>query len=303
MPKKLTFIDLFAGIGGFHIALKSLGIKPIFTCEIDRYARETYLKNFKDPYLKNNNLFPQDIWDIDFKKIPNFDILCAGFPCQPFSQVGQKKGFKDNKSGNLFFAIEEILKIKKPIAFILENVSFLKNHDNGKTFKTIYTKLQNLNYSFDSKILKASDYGLPTHRPRIYMVGFYKPKLKNMFKELPFIFPEKIKLNKTISDIMGGFCSTDFTGKKERKIGFTMRVGGGRSGVLDRRNWDSYIINKKEVRISPQQGLELMGFPKSFKFPASNSQALKQLGNSVAVNVVKEVAKKVQNYIDLCKIN
>jgi len=97
---------------------------------------------------------------------------------------------------------------------------------------------------------------------------------------------------------MGGFCSTDFTGKKERKIGFTMRVGGGRSGVLDRRNWDSYIVNKKEVRISPQQGLELMGFPKSFKFPVSNSQALKQLGNSVAVNVVKEIAKKVQDHLD-----
>ena len=164
----------------------------VFTCEIDKYARETYFENFKEPYLKDKNLFPEDIWSIDFKKIPNFDILCAGFPCQPFSQVGQKKGFKDNKSGNLFLAIEEILKIKKPTAFILENVSFLKNHDNGKTFKTIYTKLQNLNYTFDSKILKASDYGLPTHRPRLFMVGFYKPKIKSAFKELPFTFPNKL---------------------------------------------------------------------------------------------------------------
>ena len=100
---------------------------------------------------------------------------------------------------------------------------------------------------------------------------------------------------------MGGFCSTDFTGKKERKIGFTMRVGGGRSGVLDRRNWDSYIVNKKEVRISPRQGLELMGFPKSFKFPVSNSQALKQLGNSVAVNVIKEIGKKLIDHLKLYK--
>ena len=301
MNKKLKFIDLFAGIGGFHIALRSLKMKCVLTCEIDKYARETYLNNFKEPYLKDKNLFPEDIWNIDFKKIPNFDILCAGFPCQPFSQVGQKKGFKDNKSGNLFFAIEEILKVKKPKAFILENVSFLKNHDNRKTYKTIRSKLEKLNYTFESQILKASDYGLPTYRPRIFMVGFYKPKIKASFKKLPFTFPAKIKLKKTVSDVMGGFCSTDFTGKKERKIGFTMRVGGGRSGVLDRRNWDSYIINKKEVRISPQQGLELMGFPKSFKFPVSNSQALKQLGNSVAVNVIKEVGKKTIDHLKLYK--
>ena len=297
MDKKLTFIDLFAGIGGFHIALRSLKMKCVLTCEIDKYARETYFNNFKEPYLKDKNLFPKDIWNIDFKKIPNFDILCAGFPCQPFSQVGQKKGFKDNKSGNLFFAIEEILKIKKPLAFILENVSFLKNHDDGKTFKIIRSKLQKLNYTFDAQILKASNYGLPTYRPRIFMVGFYKPKIKRTYKELAFTFPNKINLKKTISDVMGGFCSTDFTGKKERKIGFTMRVGGGRSGVLDRRNWDSYIVNKKEVRISPRQGLELMGFPKTFKFPVSNSQALKQLGNSVATKVVQAVAKEVQIYI------
>jgi DNA (cytosine-5)-methyltransferase 1 len=301
MSKSLKFIDLFAGIGGFHIALKSLKMKCVLTCEIDEYARKTYLHNFKEQYLKNKNLFPKDIWNIDFKKIPDFDILCAGFPCQPFSQVGQKKGFKDNKSGNLFFAIEEILKIKKPTAFILENVSFLKNHDNGKTFKTIYKKLNKLNYSFDAQILKASNYGLPTHRPRIFMVGFYKPKMKSSFKNHLFTFPKKVSLKKTMSDVMGGFCSTDFSGKKERKVGFTMRVGGGRSGVLDRRNWDSYIINKKEVRISPEQGLELMGFPKSFKFPVSNSQALKQLGNSVAVNVVKEVGKKTIDHLKLYK--
>ena len=117
MYKKLKFIDLFAGIGGFHYALKSLGMECVFTSEIDVFARKTYASNFKDKYLDDPNLFVGDIWKVDIKKIPDFDILCAGFPCQPFSQAGHKKGFKDNKDGNLFFSIEEVLKIKKPSAF------------------------------------------------------------------------------------------------------------------------------------------------------------------------------------------
>ena len=113
----LKFADLFAGIGGFHFSLKSLGMKCVFTSEIDEVARKTYLKNFDEKYLSNPNLFAGDIWKVDFKKMPDFDILCAGFPCQPFSQAGHKKGFKDNKDGNLFFAIEEIIRIKKPKVF------------------------------------------------------------------------------------------------------------------------------------------------------------------------------------------
>ena len=172
MGKKLKFIDLFAGIGGFHLALKSIGMECVFTSEIDEFARKTYAANFKEKFLKDPNLFTGDIWKVDFRKIPDFDILCAGFPCQPFSQAGHKKGFKDNNDGNLFFSIEEILRIKKPRVFFLENVRHLKNHDEGRTFKKIYKTLQNLNYTFDYKVIKASDFGLPQHRPRVYMVGF-----------------------------------------------------------------------------------------------------------------------------------
>ena len=297
MGKKLTFIDLFAGIGGFHLALESLDMKCVFACEIDMYARQTYVKNFNDGFLKNPELFPEDIWSVDIRKIPDFDLLCGGFPCQPFSQAGYKRGFKDNRNGNLFFSISDILKIKKPKVYILENVSHLKNHDNGKTFKKIYTTLRNLNYTFDYRILRASDYGLPQHRPRIFMVGFYKPLLKSTFEELGFTFPRKIKLKKTISDVFGGFCSKDLAGKRERRIGFTLRVGGGRSPIMDRRNWDGYIVDKKVIRIKPKQGLKMMGFPKTFGFPVSDHQALKQLGNSVAVNVVKEVGKEIQSHL------
>ena len=120
-----------------------------------------------------------------------------------------------------------------------------------------------------------------------------------MFKELSFTFPREIPLKKTVSDIFGGFASTELNGKKERKIGFTLRVGGGRSPINDRRNWDGYIINNKVVRINSKQGLEMMGFPKSFKMPVSENQALKQLGNSVAVNVVKAIGKEIESHLSL----
>ena len=296
---KYNFIDLFAGIGGFHFALNSLGMKCVLTCEIDKQARRTYLTNFKEKYLSNLDLFPEDIWNIDVKKMPDFDILCAGFPCQPFSQAGNKKGFRDNKNGNLFFSIENILRNKNPKAFILENVSHLRNHDNGRTFKRISQSLVNLNYTFNYEILRASDFGLPQHRPRIYMVGFYKPFIKKKYNNINFSFPKKIKLKKTMSDIFGGFCSKDLNGNEERKIGFTLRVGGSRSGIHDRRNWDSYVVNKKVIRINPKHGLEMMGFPKNFIFPVSDNQAMKQLGNSVAVNVIRELGSKVGEYIKL----
>ena len=297
MSRQLKFIDLFAGIGGFHLALKSIGMKCVFTSEIDKYARQTYEANFKDKYLKDPNLFTGDIWKVDYKNIPNFDILCGGFPCQPFSQAGYKRGFKDNKDANLFFAILEILKKKKPTVFFLENVRHLKNHDSGKTFKIIYKSLQNLNYSFDYKIIKASDFGLPQHRPRVYMVGFYKPRLKNMFKELSFTFPKEIPLKKTMSDIFGKFVAKELNSNDERKVGFTLRVGGGKSPIQDRRNWDGYIVNNKIVRLKPKQGLQMMGFPKSFRLPVSDNQAMKQLGNSVAVNVVKEIGKEIKYHL------
>ena len=298
MNKKLKFIDLFAGIGGFHLALKSLDMECVFTSEIDTHARKTYAANFKDKYLDHPDLFAGDIWKVDYKKIPDFDILCGGFPCQPFSQAGHKKGFKDNKDGNLFFSIEQILKNKKPKAFFLENVRHLKNHDNGNTFKIIYSTLQKLGYSFDYKIIKASEFGLPQHRPRIYMVGFYKPYIKDMYKELAFTFPREIPLKKTMSDIFKGRVTKELNSKEERKVGFTLRVGGGKSPINDRRNWDGYIVNNKVVRIDSKKGLEMMGFPKSFKMPVTENQAMKQLGNSVAVNVVKAVGKEIRYYLE-----
>jgi len=276
---KFTFIDLFAGIGGFHLALHNLGGKCVFASEIDKYARKTYEKNFKSisPELFDSNMFQGNIEKIDLINIPDHDILCAGFPCQPFSQAGLKQGFSDTR-GALFFNIAEVLKIKKPSAFFLENVSGLIRHENGKTFDIIKEEIEKLDYSFYYKIIKASDFGLPQRRPRVFMVGFKNKKIK-------FDFPEPIKLKITMSDVFNGNVNTD--------IGFTLRVGGKGSPIGDRRNWDGYIVDGKERRIGVDEAKKMQGFPDDFEFPVSKSQAMKQLGNAVAIPAIEAVASVI----------
>lgn len=276
----IRFIDLFAGIGGFHIAFHNLGAKCVFASEINKDARKTYEYNFSkiSPELFRNGNFNWDINDIEkpSEQIPDFDVLTGGFPCQPFSQAGFKKGFEDTR-GTLFFNIAKIIKEKSPKAFFLENVRGLLTHNNGQTFSTIKRVIEeDLGYSFYWKIIKASDFGLPQHRPRLYMVGF-----KN--KGIKFKFPEPKTLQKTMSDIFGAPCT--------KSIGFTLRCGGRGSGVNDRRNWDCYIVNGKERRLAPDEGKKMQGFPEKFIFPVSETQAMRQLGNSVAVPAIQAVAE------------
>ncbi|KKQ35854.1 MAG: Cytosine-specific methyltransferase [Candidatus Nomurabacteria bacterium GW2011_GWB1_37_5] len=285
--KNVKFIDLFAGIGGFHLAFHKTDARCVFISEWDEHARMTYERNFvkiepelfkQGLFATGNNLFAGDITKINAKDIPDFDVLCGGFPCQPFSQAGFKKGFSDTR-GTLFHDIIRIIKEKKPAAFFLENVRHLLNHDNGKTFEVIKKAITDeLGYSFYYKIVKASDYGLPQHRPRLFMVGFKNHQIK-------FEFPEPIKLKKTMSDIMGGHCN--------RKIGYTLRVGGRGSGLNDRRNWDTYLVNGKIKRLTSSEGKKLMGFPNNFEFPVTETQAMKQLGNAVAVDAIYMVAQKI----------
>ena len=226
--QSFKFIDLFAGIGGFHLAMHELGGECVFASEIDQYARKTYTHNFKEisPRLFEAGLFNSDIRSIVPNEIPDFDLLCAGFPCQPFSQAGYKRGFDDihnSERGNLFFNIADIIEVKRPKAYFLENVRGLINHDRGKTFKLIREILEELGYSFYYQIIKASDYGLPQLRPRTFMVGF---RDEEFFKG--FNFPPKQPLKFNMSDVWGGNCS--------REIGFTLRVGGRGSSIGDRRN-------------------------------------------------------------------
>lgn len=279
------FIDLFAGIGGFHLAFHQLGAECVFASEWDDLARKTYEHNFGSisSGLFSSENFKGDITKVNKKEIPDFDILCGGFPCQPFSQAGFKLGFEDAR-GTLFFDIAEILDVKRPKAFFIENVRGLLKHDEGKTFKVINNTItKDLGYSLHYAIVKASDHGLPQHRPRLFMVGFRDP-------EVPFNIPPKRTLEFTMSDVMKG--------KVMREIGFTLRVGGSRSPIDDRRNWDGYIVDGEVRRITPDEGKMMQGFPANFKFPVSNSEALKQLGNSVAVNAIRDWGQELIRSLD-----
>ncbi len=323
--KRITFIDLFAGIGGIHQAFHEAGAECVFVSEKDRYARQTYIRNFFDkaPDLfkvtpdgelrartkqltyervakaieeNQNPRFNTDITELTklvAHNIPNFNILTAGFPCQPFSNVGLRKGMEEAR-GTLFYDILKILKLKKdegnqPQAFFLENVLGILNHKSQDklTLKVIESNLRNLGYSFKTYVVKASDFGLPQHRPRVFMIGFLDPEHADRFAP-----PEKQKLKPgALEKILGG--STD------REIGYTLRVGGRGSGIGDRRNWDTYMVNGKPFRIGPEEGLKLQGFPAAFRFPdgLSEAQKMKQLGNSVAIPAVKAYAEEMMRVL------
>jgi DNA (cytosine-5)-methyltransferase 1 len=282
----LRFIDLFAGIGGFHLALHRLGAECVFASEIDQAARKTYARNHAklSPSLFEGDGFNDDIRKVEPASVPDHDILCAGFPCQPFSQAGHKLGFQDaaNDRGNMFFILSRIIEAKRPRAIFLENVRHLVKHDNGATMKTIMRVLQDdLGYDVTPRIVRASDYGLPQHRPRIFLVGFRKDDQY----DAPFVFPPPIPLKFTMSDVWSGHC--------DREVGFTLRVGGRSSNINDRRNWDHYRVDGEVRQLGPIEGKKMMGLPSDFEFPVPHTQAMKQLGNSVAVDAVQAVAEQI----------
>ncbi len=197
---EIRFIDLFAGIGGFHIAMHENGGKCVFASEIDKFARQTYEHNFKkiSPELFKNQNFNKDITDpnLDYTKIPDFDILCAGFPCQPFSHAGLKKGFDDTR-GTLFFNIKEIIKAKIkanklnkevsiPKILLLENVKGFKNHDNKNTFNVVKKTLDDLGYEVNAEVLNSKHFGIPQNRERIFIVAWNREILKNKIFKFPY---------------------------------------------------------------------------------------------------------------------
>ena len=258
-------------------------IEKLITARVSKEGASTETDDLIARVLEEINMKDAET-KVDKKTIPDFDILTGGFPCQPFSQAGFKKGFNDTR-GTLFYDIAEIIRIKKPKAFFLENVRHLYAHDNGKTFETIKNVLtEKLGYSLYHNIVKASDHGLPQNRPRLFMIGFRN-------KKVSFEFPEKKSLAFTMSDVFGG-------AKVNRDIGFTLRVGGKGSKITDRRNWDSYLVNGKVKRLSPKEGKKMQGFPDNFIFPVSDSQAMKQLGNSVAIYAIQDYAQKIIEALD-----
>lgn len=272
MNREFTFIDLFSGIGGFHYGLDQLGGICLLASDINQKANETYERNFGIKPVG-------DISTIDSSDIPEHDLLCGGFPCQPFSNAGKKGGLNDSR-GELIYEVARILKSKQPKAFILENVKGLRTMQGGETFKIIKSLLISSGYEVYTDILEAKDYGLPQIRKRLFFVGVRKD-LKIDFK-----FPEPIPLKYTLSEVFEGR-------RMEREFGFTVRVGGRSSGIKNRYNWDAYYVDGEVTIISPKQCLLLQGFPKSFEVLGSKTDQYKQAGNSVPTTVVEEIGKQL----------
>ena len=294
--KKFTYIDLFAGIGGFHQAAKTLGGECVFASEIDAEAKLAYKTNYK--------ILPHgDITQIGASEIPDHDVLFAGFPCQPFSIIGKKLGFDDIR-GTLFFEIARILKEKKPRLVILENVKQLKTHNKGETLEIIIKTLKDLDYKVYYDILNALNFGLPQKRERIIIVGFLNESVN-------FSFP-KTKLIGKLEDVLENensvankyFASDEIVKKRRAKHiseyypGIWHENKGGNissypySCALRAGASYNYLLVNGVRRLTPREMLRLQGFPDTFKIVCNDSQTRKQAGNAVPVNMIKAVLKE-----------
>ncbi len=332
---KFTFIDLFAGIGGFRIAMQNLGGKCVYSSEFDAKAQETYLANYGEMP------FGDITKDSTKSYIPkNFDVLCGGFPCQAFSLAGKRLGFKDETRGTLFFEIEDILRKHQPKAFFLENVKGLAIHDKGRTLETILKHLDEAGYDVvPPQILNAMDYGVPQHRERIYIVGFRKdlhvdlskfkypepttkgekrPKFRDVMEKrevsvkyyLSNTYVETLVRHRARHEAAGhgfGYEIIDIDG-----VANAIVVGGmgrERNLVVDKRLTDFTPVTniKGEVnregirRMTPREWARLQGFPDEFKIVVADASAYKQFGNSVAIPAIQATAEQLLKRINLSK--
>ncbi|MGL5964586.1 MAG: DNA cytosine methyltransferase [Fusobacteriaceae bacterium] len=312
----MRFIDLFCGIGGFRIALQYFGFQCVFSSEIDKYAQQTYSENFGEvPY--------GDITKIKNEEIPPHDIICAGFPCQPFSVSGLQKGFEDSR-GTLFFEIARIASYHKPKILFLENVSNLKKHADGETIKHMISILENIGYSVFYEVLNASDFGVPQSRKRLYFVAFRKD-----LNITDFNFPAPSYEDVVLEDILLKDSETQkyvinrediVINKKDsfERLNKTIRIGTINKGGQGDRIYSSkghaitlsaqgggsgsktgaYLINGKVRKLSPIECRAVQGFPSTYKISVSDSQAWKQFGNSVAVPVIVKIVEKIITIIN-----
>ena len=307
-----TFIDLFAGLGGFRIALESLGAKCIYSNEWDIPVREVYAENFGD-------IPDGDITQVHESNIPNHDILCAGFPCQAFSISGKQLGFEDSR-GTLFFDVARIVKEKRPKVVFMENVKNFATHNDGKTLEVVKRTMEELGYTFYQKVLNAVDYGIPQKRERIYMVCFRNDTKLNEFK-----YPKPFRLTRHVEDFLlddeeivknlyVDRTDTYYNGVKDdqysnrsirlgivnkggqgeriystKGIAITLSANGG--GVFSKTG--GYLINGKTRKLHPRECARIMGYPDSYKICKSANQAYKQFGNSVVIDVLQLIAIEI----------
>ena len=298
------FIDLFAGIGGIRIAFEEFGGECVFTSEWDKFAQQTYVEN-------HGEIPAGDITQVKVSEIPSFDLLLAGFPCQPFSHAGLKKGFEDTR-GTLFFDIARIAKHHRPKALVLENVKGLVGHDKGNTFREILRILEvELGYKVSFQVLNAKHFGVPQNRERIVIVAtdpkigeFKFPPIREKGTVLGEILDPNSKVDKkyTLSDRLwashirrkedhklkgNGFGYSLFSSKSPYTSTISARYYKDGSEILVEQR------NKNPRKLTPREAARLQGFPESFIIPVSDTQAYKQFGNSVAVPMFRYVAKNL----------
>lgn len=301
----MKVVSFFSGLGGLDKGFVDMGYEIIWANDFDKYAVQTYEANF------GKHIVHGDINEIPLEEIPDCDVLIGGFPCQPFSMMGQQKGFEDTR-GTLFFRIAEIIndKIergKKPKAVILENVRSLRTHDNGRTYREIQRILEEeLGYKVYCEILNSADYGVPQTRNRTYIVCFANDSAE-------YKFPEKKELDKTLQDLLEQevnpkyFLSdrilptilSDGTGGYKAKSEIDLKIARplcATMAKMHRACQDNYVTQKGRVRrLTPRECARLQGFDDTFEIPVSDCQAYKQFGNAVTVNVSKAVAQSVKN--------
>jgi DNA (cytosine-5)-methyltransferase 1 len=315
--KNCRYIDLFAGIGGFHLAMDSLGAQCVFASEWDKHAAQVYEQNFGlKPY--------GDITQVPVETIPEHDVLCAGFPCQAFSISGKQKGFDDTR-GTLFFDVARIAKHHKPKLLFLENVKNFASHDQGNTLKVVRSVLEELGYQVFYKVLNAADYGLPQHRERVFIIG-----IRADLNYSAFTFPEPFSHAPSIGDILEPAAQTQSyeihrsdvqlrearlspelirQARKPHRIGIVNKGGqgeriyhteglaitlsayGGGIGAKTGLYWVQGVLRK----LSPRECARAQGFPDSFQIHERTQQAWKQFGNSVPVHTLQALL------IQICK--
>lgn len=311
------FIDLFCGLGGFRIAFEKMGGECVFSSDIDEPVQKTYEMNFGEkPH--------GDITKIDAKNIPDHDILCAGFPCQPFSTAGRRLGFEESR-GTLFFEVARILKEKQPIGFVLENVKGLTNHDGGNTLDVIINTIHEIGYDCKYEVLNAKNYNVPQNRERWYCVGVRKDSGININD---FVFPQNEELRIKLCDIIEqGIDRTDYANTEacERNVKkfvelkkvdvtpytlaydirpsrchfvkgdisncLTAKMGTGGSNVA--------VVIAQNRKLTERECLRLMGFPGEYRI-GKGYQAYKQIGNSVVVPVICKLAEEL---VHITKLN
>ena len=303
--EKLKFIDLFCGIGGFRVAMdeacRENGLLPecVFSSDIDQFCQDSYEANF-------GHRPSGDITKVDENDIPDHDILFAGFPCQPFSIIGQMQGFSDIR-GTLFFDIARIINHKKPKAFVLENVKQLVGHDHGKTLKVILQTLRDLGYYVQYAVLNALDYGLPQKRERVIIVGHREPIL--------FSYPSPVRPFKPLTEIIEKdvdkkhFASAYIVKRRTEKHKSAYKLSiwhENKSGNICSYPYScalragasyNYLLVNGERRLTPREMLRLQGFPDTYKIVVNDGQARKQAGNAVPVNIVKAVILKLLPFV------